>query len=209
MPLSGVAAHVLSFLRADLWLFVGAAASILVIPFFIVAMMRRPRFDQPLVTLILCLIFYLFSERAHPGTMRYIVSALPMLYAFAASEMLRVRWGAVIVAAVALALLVPRVEQIRDVAEGRGEYYAGLPGGFDPRPTLRAIESQHYTICYADYWIAYKLQWVSDERVRFIPFRSLDRTRAVSKALHEAPGPKCYVDAAGRVSAYNRRGSNQ
>jgi hypothetical protein len=123
--------------------------------------------------------------------------------------MLRLRWGAAIVAAVALLLLVPRVEQIRDVAQGRGEYYAGLPGGFDPRPTLRAIESQHYTICYADYWIAYKLQWVSDERVRFIPFRSLDRTRAVSKALHEAPGPKCYVDAAGRVSAYNRRGSNQ
>ena len=43
---------------------------------------------------------------------------------------------------------------------------------------------------------------VSDERVRFVPYRSLDRTRAASLALHRAPGPKCYVDSAGRVSRF-------
>jgi hypothetical protein len=200
MTLRGVVEHTVTFVSSDLWLFVGAAASIIVVPFFIVAMLGRPRFDMPLITIILCTIFYLFSQRAHPGTMRYIVSALPMVYAFAANEMLRLRWGGMAIAAVTLALLVPRVEQIRNVATGRGEYYAGLPGEFDPRPVLRDIESQHYTICYADYWIAYKLQWVSDERVRFIPYRSLDRTRAASRALHAAPGPKCFVDKNGRVS---------
>jgi hypothetical protein len=200
MPLHGVVEHVVTFVSSDLWLFIGAAASIVIVPFFIVAMLRRPRLDMPLITIILCTIFYLFSQRAHPGTMRYIVSALPMVYAFAANEMFRLRWGGIAVAAVTLALLVPRVEQIRDVATGRGEYYAGLPGDFDPRPVLRDIESQHYTICYADYWIAYKLQWVSDERVRFIPYRSLDRTRATSRALHAAPGPKCFVDKNGRVT---------
>jgi len=202
MPLSGVVAHFITFLRSDLWLFAGAAAAVIIIPFFIMAMSRRPRFDMPLVTIILCVIFYLFSQRAHPGTMRYIVSALPMVYAFAANEMLRLRWGAIAIIAATLALLVPRIEQVRDVALGRGEDYAGLPGGFDPRPALRTIESQHYTICYADYWIAYKLQWASEERVRFVPYRSLDRTRAASLALHRAPGPKCYVDSAGRVSRF-------
>lgn len=197
--LDGVAAHAVTFLRSDLWLFIGIAASIVVVPFFVVAMLRRPPLDMPLVTIILCVVFYLFSGRAHPGSMRYIVSALPMVYAFAAQEMLRLRWRTIPIAAVTLALLVPRIGQLRDVALGKGEYYGGLLGGFDPRPTLRAIEDAHYTICYADYWLAYKLQWVSDERVRFIPYRSFDRNREASRLLVATPVPKCYVDPDGRV----------
>src|SRR5438067_7811454 len=82
MPLRGVVEHIVTFVSSDLWLFIGAAASIVIAPFFIAAMLRRPRLDMPLITIILCTIFYLFSQRAHPGTMRYIVSALPMVYAF-------------------------------------------------------------------------------------------------------------------------------
>jgi hypothetical protein len=205
MPFSGVVGHAINLLRGDLWSLVGAAASILVIPFFILAMTRRPRMAMPLITIILCAIFYLFSSRAHPGSVRYVVAALPMVYAFAAAEMLRMRGGAIAIIAVTLALLVPRIEQIRDVAQGRAEYYGGLPGGFDLRPTLHAIEAQGYTICYADYWLAYKLQWMSDERVRVIPFHSFDRSQAASRALAAAPGPKCYVDAAGRVRRFDPR----
>src|SRR5262249_39123755 len=149
MYLDGVVAHTIDFLRSDLWLFLGVGAAIVVLPFFIAAMLRRPALDMPLVTIILCAIFYLWSQRAHPGSMRYIVSALPMVYAFAAQEMLRLRWHAVPIAAVTLALLGPRIAQVRDVARGEGEYYAGLPGDFDPRPTLRTIENEHYTICYS------------------------------------------------------------
>jgi Dolichyl-phosphate-mannose-protein mannosyltransferase len=200
----GAVRHAITFLRSDVWLFIGAAASIVIVPFFIVAMMRRPALEMPLATIILCVAFYLFSQRAHPGSMRYIVSALPMVYAFAAREMLRLRppLRAIPIAAAALALLVPRVGEVRDVAAGKGEYYAGLPGDFDPRPTLRAIESAHYTVCYADYWLAYKLQWVSDERVRFIPWRSFDRNRAASRALAATPGPKCHVELDGRVRGH-------
>jgi hypothetical protein len=97
---------------------------------------------------------------------------------------------------------VPRIEQIRDVAMGRGEPYGNLPGGFDPRPTLRQIEAAHYSVCYAGYWIGYKLQWVSDEHIRFIPYRSFDRTRAASRVLAATPGPKCFVDEEGRVSEF-------
>jgi hypothetical protein len=224
MYLDGVAEHAVTFLRSDLWLFLGVGASIVVVPFFIAAMVRRPPLDMPLVTIILCVVFYLWSQRAHPGTMRYIVSALPMVYAFAAQEMLRLNVGRVLnpsaaeggrsaaadglrtrptfaipIAIVTLALLVPRIAQVRDVARAQGEYYGGLPGDFDPRPTLRAIETAHYTICYTDYWLAYKLQWVSDERVRFIPFHTFDRNREASRALAATPVPKCYVDLSGRV----------
>jgi len=199
--LDGVVAHAINFVRSDLWLFLGIGASVLVVPFFVLAMRRRPPLQMPLLTIILCMIFYLGSQRAHPGSMRYIVSALPMVYAFAAQEMLRWRWRALPIAAVALALLVPHVQQVTDVTRGRGEYYGGLPGDFDPRPTLRAIDGAGYRVCYADYWLAYKLQWVSDERVRFIPFHSFDRNRAASRALAAEPGPKCFVDLRGGVRA--------
>ena len=82
-------------------------------------------------------------------------------------------------------------------------------GGFDPRPVLHTIESQGYSICYADYWIGYKLQWVSDGRVQFIPFHSYDRTPGASRALEAAPGPKCYVDETGRVRPFNRAEFNE
>ncbi len=195
----GVLQHFVTLLRNDLWLFIGAAAAVVVVPFFIVAMMRRPPLEMPLVTVILCAMFYLFSYRAHPGSMRYIVSALPFVYAFAAQEMFRQRAWAIPAAIATLALLVPRAMQVRDVVRGEGEYYGGLPGDFDPRPALRTIEARHYTVCYADYWIAYKLQFVSDERVRFIPFHSFDRNPAASRVLAAMPGPKCYVEMSGHV----------
>src|SRR5207253_4748310 len=73
MPLQGVAEHVVMVVRSDLWLFVGAAASVIVIPAFMAAMLRRPPLSIPAATIILCTIFYLFSRRAHSGAMRYIV----------------------------------------------------------------------------------------------------------------------------------------
>ncbi|HEV2721750.1 MAG TPA: glycosyltransferase family 39 protein [Thermoanaerobaculia bacterium] len=200
-----VARHIVTFLGSDLWLTLGAAAAVVIVPFFIVAMLRRPPLDMPLVTIILCVLFYVFSQRAHPGSMRYIVSAVPMVYAFAAQEMLRLRARMIPVAVATLALLVPRVMQVRDVARGEGEQYGGLPADFDPRPTLRIIEAKHYDVCYAGYWVAYKLQWVSDERVRFIPYRSFDRNPAASRALAAAPGPKCYVNDNGHVRAFDPR----
>jgi len=203
--IASVARHVVTFLGSDLWLTLGAAAAVVVVPFFLVAMLRRPPLDMPLVTIILCVLFYFFSQRAHPGSMRYIVSAVPMVYAFAAQEMLRWRRWMIPAAVTTLALLVPRVLQVRDVARGQGEHYGGLPGDFDPRPTLRTIEARHYTVCYAGYWIAYKLQWVSDERVRFIPFRSFDRNPEASRALAATPGPKCFVEESGHVRPFDLR----
>lgn len=206
MPLRGTLAHAMTFVRYDVWMLAGSGvASLIVIAFCIIAIARRPRFDMPLVTIALCILFYLFSSRAYPGTVRYIVSALPMIYAFAVDELLRIRGGILGVLAIAVLLLMPATRLVREVGEGRAEVYGHFGGEFDPRPVLRTIESQGYTVCYAEYWVAYKLQWVSDERVRFILYRSYDRTKEQSRALAATPGRKCFVDPYGKVSEYRPR----
>jgi hypothetical protein len=206
MPLRGTLAHAITFVRDDLWMLAGGGiASLIVIVSCAIAIARRPRFDMPLVTIVLCILFYLFSSRAYPGTVRYIVPALPMIYAFAVDEILRIRAGVVAVLAVAILLLIPAMRLIREVGDARAEVYGHFGGEFDPRPVLRTIESQGYTVCYAEYWVAYKLQWVSDERVRFIPYHSYDRTREQSRALAATPGRKCFVDRDGRVSEFRPR----
>lgn len=156
------------------------------------------------VTIALCAIFYLFSSRAHPGAMRYVVSALPMIYAYAGEELLRWRRGmaAALAIAITAGLAVPRFRQAHEVAAGRAEAYATFAGAFDPRPVLREIESRGYRVCYADYWVAYKLEWVSDRRVRFIPYRSYDRRREESRRLAAEPGPRCLVTNGGRVQPF-------
>ena len=61
--------------------------------------------------------------------------------------------------------------------------------GPDPRPLLREIEARGYAVCHANYWVAYNLQFLSDERVRFVPWHSFDRNRLLSARLREEPGP--------------------
>ena len=229
LPLRVVLQHVRTLARADFWALIGASGSpagvvvgAAVTMLLLIALVRHGRTLLDLVslrardygergiaaaTIALCVIFYVTSRRAHEGSARYIVSALPMVYAFAAREIWALRprvVGIAAAAAIALALAVPRMQQVRDVAAGRGEEYSGLGGNFDPRPTLHAIDAGGYSICHAEYWIAYKLQWVSEERVRFIPFHSFDRTPAASRLLEAAPGRKCYVDDAGAVRLFDR-----
>jgi hypothetical protein len=230
LPLRAMVQHLRTLARADFWALIGAGGSpagvvvgAAVMVLLLIAFLRHGRTLLDLVTLrardygargiaaatiVLCLIFYLTSRRAHEGSVRYVVSALPMFYAFAAREIwsLRPRLAGIGAAVlIALALTVPRLEQVRDVAAARSERYSGFGGQFDPRSTLHAIEAGGYSICYSEYWIAYKLQWVSEERVRFIPFHSFDRTPAATRALEAAPGRKCYVDAGGGVGPFNPR----
>ncbi len=229
LPLVGMLGHAITAVGEDFWSFIGSGAgpvsllvAIVVVPLFALAVVKNRKRIAELLTLrpadygargmaaatiVFCALFYVTSSRAHPGSMRYVVSALPMLYAFAAREMWSLKPRALALAAailVSLGLTLPRIEQAHAVAIGAGEDYAGFPGSFDPRPVLRTIESQGYTVCYTDYWVGYKLQWVSDSRVRFIPFHSYDRTPAESRALEATSVPKCYVDGNGHVRPFNR-----
>jgi hypothetical protein len=84
---------------------------------------------------------------------------------------------------------------------GRGAARAGraILSAPDPRPLLGEIEARGYGVCHADYWVAYKLQFLSDERVRFVPYHSQDRNRHESARLRELPGPQCLVTPDGTV----------
>ncbi|MCU1245151.1 MAG: hypothetical protein JWN02_1061 [Acidobacteria bacterium] len=229
LPLSGVPAHVAFLFGSDLWQLLGADRSPLGIALgailaaaLVAALLRyrrdltdfvtlRPKAWGPRavcgVTILLSLLFYLGSSRAHHGAMRYIVLALPMLYAFAAAELLRltalsrVATGAALVT-ITLALLVPRLAQARAVAEARSERCASFPGDFDPRPVIRKLAAEGYTVCYTNYWIAYKLQFLTDERTRFIPYRSFDRNRPQSRMLAAMPVRKCWVALDGTITPW-------
>jgi hypothetical protein len=65
---------------------------------------------------------------------------------------------------------------------------------------MATIEQRGYTVCYANYWIAYKLQWLSGERIRFIVWRGYDRNRPESRRLKALLVRKCYVDHQGQIS---------
>jgi hypothetical protein len=154
-----------------------------------------------LAIVLLALLFYLGSGRVHAGQTRYIVAALPIVYAFAAEELMRWRvagWAAAV--AVAIVLAVPRMQEIRDVQQARSEGYGGLLPNRDPRPILANIEHAGYRTCYANYWLAYKLEWISDGRVRFIPWHSYDRTPAESRRRIASPDAKCLVSRDGSVT---------
>jgi hypothetical protein len=125
----------------------------------------------------------------------------PVDYAFAAEELMRWRAaGWVAAVAVAVVLVIPRVQEIRDVQRARSEGYGGLLPNRDPRPILANIEGAGYRTCYANYWLAYKLEWISDGRVRFIPWHSYDRTSAESRRRIASPDAKCLVSTDGSVS---------
>ncbi|HTS02827.1 MAG TPA: hypothetical protein VMN04_09900, partial [Thermoanaerobaculia bacterium] len=67
---------------------------------------------------------------------------------------------------------------------------------------LEAIAAGGYTVCHAGYDTAYTLQFLSDERVRFIPFHSPDRNRTLSARLRALPGPQCLVTEDGTVRTW-------
>ena len=156
-------------------------------------------------TIVFAFLFYLGSSRAHVGQSRYMVAALPMVYAFAAEELGRWRWVGVAAAMVfAVALAVPRIHQVKDVEQVRSEGYGDFLPNRDPRVILASIDRGGYRTCYADYWLAYKLEWISDGKVQFIPWHSYDRNLPQSRRRIAAPVTKCLVDKDGVVRLASR-----
>lgn len=152
--------------------------------------------------------FWFLSAEATGGALRYIMVTLPILYAFAAAELIRLgdtRRTMHRVLAIALAafiggsLFAARHHDVREIVAARREVFEQW-GGFDPRPTLRAVADGHYAVCYADVWVAHKLEWLSEPTVPFIPYRSVNRRMIASLRLTGVRGSKCFVDGEGRVS---------
>lgn len=143
-----------------------------------------------------------FFKSLSPAGDRYLAPALPAVLALLlvsiaeAMGLLRRRVppGLVMLLSGGLAVLaaVFLFRQARGVVDG-------LLLEPDPRAPLRAIAEGGYTVCHAGYDASYTLQFLSDERVRFIPFHSPDRNRKLSAELRRSPEPHCLVAADGSV----------
>ncbi|HEX2835642.1 MAG TPA: glycosyltransferase family 39 protein [Thermoanaerobaculia bacterium] len=203
-------------ITVDLWQFAGDDSrlmAILLLALFALgcARLRWRREDVTAVTvLLITLAFWLFSPQAYSGATRYLALALPLFFAIGALGVTllweRTRIAAMLVVAViAGSFYTCRALDVRAIAAGARERYERWPGGFDPRPALAAIDAGGYRACYADFWLAYKLEWLSSSGVEFIPYRSVNRTQVRSLRLASEPGRKCFVALDGRVRTLTPR----
>jgi hypothetical protein len=222
-PRSGVFARLLRFAGADFWRIVGldvpahpillGAAALILLSLLVSRYRRRlsrslrtepPRFEGlDLVAAITGLgAGALVLRDVHPSQFRFMAPVLPaalgvLLVAFVEAASLlrrRVPAGFLILGSGGLALLL-LVFLSRQAIGGVAEILAEP----DPRAPLRAIAEGGYSVCHAGYDTAYTLQFLSDERVRFIPYHSPDRNRTLSAELRAVPGPQCLVTDDGLV----------
>jgi hypothetical protein len=144
---------------------------------------------------------FVLTERG-PPQLRYLTPVLPaalalLLVSIAEAALLACRKiPAVLVAFLVGGVAVAGVFFVSREARGVVEGILREP---DPRTLLKTIEAEAYTVCHADYWTAYKFQFLSDDRVRFVPYHSFDRNRKQSARLRSAPGPQCLVTEEGLV----------
>lgn len=219
-------AHVMARLaetvRYDLAAFVGAdggagsaLAALLLVAGVAIGLARfRPGRGEVFVagSIASCFAFWIVSPIAYSGATRYLVLALPLVFGLAAQGMLLAwrsggrgrRMGVIAAAAfVAISFQTGRWREMRAIAAGRGERHEHWPGAFDPRPTVTALRENGCDVAYADFWLAYKLEWLSG--VPFIPYRSVDRTQTRSMRLASLPLRQCFVRIDGAVVLLNER----
>jgi hypothetical protein len=138
---------------------------------------------------LLSFAFHLFRPRALTQ-IHYLVLAYPALLAVAADGWSRAfprrsPSGLPIAALTAVGLIA-----LHDGFDGARAALLAEP---DPHALVRAIREEGYSVCYGDYWIAYRHQFLSRESVRFIPYHSRDRNPRESRVLAASPGRKCLV----------------
>ncbi|MEP7132271.1 MAG: hypothetical protein ABI914_03850 [Acidobacteriota bacterium] len=144
--------------------------------------------------LLVALGFYAVALR-NGGDPRYIVPAMPVAYGVAAAGLLESagsagrRARARGCAALALFLGVGIWSQSRQAATR----VSSIQSEPDPRVLISQIRREGYSVCYAGFWEAYKLQFLSGNALRFIPWRAHDRNPAASRALAAQPGRKCLL----------------
>jgi hypothetical protein len=208
-------AHALSrvgtFLRRDLLLFTSGSSSApahvfawgLVLGAALAGFRRKSRLAALLLlrpgayggialaagVVLLSLYFHLIRERA-PSQVHYLVLALPCLIALAAEGWRHAfpshRAGSLLAAVVAACGLLA-------LHDGFGRARAAILEEPDPLVLTRSIRQAGYSVCYADFWVAYEHQFLSRETVRFIPYHSQDRNPRESRVLRAWPGRKCLV----------------
>ena len=221
--LSGLPARFVRFLGTDAWRFVGLdgllppllLAPVALALLTLVFLRYRRRLADPLRTgaltpegldLVAAIVGFgavvSFFKGLNAFGDRYLAPALPAAIAFLlvslteAARLLRRRIPSALVALVFGALALAASLFLWRRARGVVESIVLEP---DLRAPLETIFEEGYTVCHAGYDTAYTLQFLSDERVRFIPYHSLDRNRRLSRELRLLPGPQCVVTDEGAV----------
>jgi hypothetical protein len=220
---SGLLARFIRFLQTDSWRFVGleglapppllAVAALVFLSLLFLEVRRRLKrslqtgpFRFEGLDLVVAIVGFgataFFLKDLNSSQLRYLTPALPaalalLLVVFAETLSLlkrRVPAGFLVLASGGLALLLTVFlsRQARGVV-------AEMLQEPDPRGPLEKITEEGYTVCHAGYDTAYTLQFLSDERVRFIPYHSPDRNRKLSQELRSMPGPQCLVTDDGVV----------
>jgi hypothetical protein len=212
--LGGIVPHLRRVIFEDLWTWIGAGPSLFLRTALAAAVgllaWRRRRDLAAFFSLraeaatpirlagtvvALCLLFYVFALRLG-GPPRYIVEGAPaalgilataVLSLFSRREGKSVRNAARLAALVLGSLLL--ASQVRQALALRRR----ILDQPDPRATVASIREAGYGICYASVWDSYRLQFVGDEAVKFIPYKNRSRNRDESENLIVQPGGKCLL----------------
>jgi hypothetical protein len=214
--LSGLGPRLLRFFGADFWRLVGLdglmppplAAAVLILLSCFLLMAARNRSAQGLHVTAAIVCFgagVAFLKDFGSAGDRHLAPILPAALALLlvscreAARLVarRVPHGLVALGFSGLALL-PGLFLLRQARQ----VVAGVLLERDPRAPLEAIRAAGYTVCHAGYEMSYTLQFLSDERVRFIPHHSPDRNRVLSAALRSMPEPHCLVTDDGEVRTW-------
>ncbi len=214
--LRGLGGRLMSFLGEDCWRFIGldgllpapllAVAALTLVALFI---LRRRRLAVGCGSRGLDFVAIIVGFGAAVSFLkgfdslgdRYLAPVLPAAVALllvavqeAARLSRRVPVSLLAIALGGLALAVTLVlgRRARDVVDG-------ILREPDLAAPLETIVAQGYSVCHAGYDMGYTLQFLSDERVRFVPFHSFERNRGLSGELRSLPGPQCLVADDGAV----------
>jgi hypothetical protein len=171
---------------------------------------RRP-IDLVLASFLVAPLLYGLSDFTwYAGEPRYLFTLYPSLAVAAAALVLRTPRRvapAVGVALIGVTLALSAI-QIDDAIAGDG-YPPVIDGGLvleeDLPDVARALEREGVDAVYANYWLAYPLQFAAGEALAVSPYGD-QRFPALDAAVATSPEPPAYVTPLGEGAAQVRRG---
>jgi hypothetical protein len=122
--------------------------------------------------------FLLSGSFGGSQTYRYLVilyAALPVIFASGIIVMPRV-YGSVVL----IVLITGSIAQ-------QAKWYAAQPGDWMTPALIRCLDQRGLYAAYADYWVSYKLTFVSEESIIVAPFTSGDRYPAYTRRVEREP----------------------
>jgi hypothetical protein len=184
-----------SFTRQWVLGIVGTAVYLAVLSGFAALALRRPRaLRLPLVIAVAFPFLYAISPMTwYVDQPRYVLFLAPAVCVLVAAA-LRTRWLLSTVLAVALALTATGTWQINSRFLPRN-YAPDVAVPADLRPLEQLLRDERVETAFADYWLAYRIMFETEERVTVTPVYTV-RHRQIDQRVRNAERP-AYVFVAG------------